>query len=129
LMGKVNAESGYIGDVSFGPNQLRIHNIAGSRQFYSGGFYWDVTYEFDVDPNSEAGFRDVLDQGTYYLDSSGDRINFTDDDGELSERTRKLDGDGGPLPVGSSPVFLTYRTRSLFLTSELGIFTTSATPI
>jgi len=81
LIGSVNAESGYIGDVSFGPNQLRIHNIGGSRQHYWGGFYWDVTYEFDVDPNSEAGFRDVLDQGTYYLDSSGDRINFTDDDG------------------------------------------------
>jgi hypothetical protein len=102
---KVN-ESNWNG---YAPGTVKILPIT-SEMEYSGvcGFYYVVQYEFEI--NSDGWKKRILDQGLRVLDSgTGNQKLAHDENGQPATSPVLLDGNGGQLEVGDSPVYLEYQ--------------------
>lgn len=113
IVGCVNTDYCTIAGLSVAPGECLFKNGRAERRTHktTGLYYWNTSYEFEfraLNAWDLGGFyRDVLDHGTYYLDADGNIQPFKEG-GELASRPHNLDGFGGPLGSGLSPVFLTY---------------------
>lgn len=89
--------------------QALCTNIAGSEAWYEGQRYYEVRYEFHL---REDGFaKRVVDRGMMKLAASGSALCYeviTDDNGNPVSEPVLLDGSGGVLACGGTPVYLTY---------------------
>lgn len=84
--------------------------------------YWYHTYVFVFHPQTWQMF--MLDAGNYYEDPELGRVEFTtDDNAGIPAQPRKglLNGQGGALPKGDTPIFLAKRVRAELDFSLLGI--------
>lgn len=112
--GKCNA-SGFMGassgQVQFIPKQA----VFTPDEEY--GDYWEVSYEFVFDPDGHDKVK-LLDQGFNKLDGNN-KVQILDDNDEPVADPRLLDGAGGELPDGSSPVFLEFEVIELL---DFGVF-------
>lgn len=115
--------------LGFGPGRAKCQAITASQQFENGIEYFAVVYEF-------AGRREgwqisVVDFGEHYLDGDEKRqattpvhdsttdANFIDD--AVPGHGVPLDGAGGRLGRGESPVFLDFRVYDETDFNDLGI--------
>jgi len=116
--GRVNSNYGMVLGIIIAPGQALMRSISSRRETYAGIYYYKVTYEIEFD---QGGFvREVLDQGTYYLDGSGNKQMFRDG-GELADRPHNLNGFGGQLVSPASPVYIPFDTKYSFDFSLLGL--------
>jgi hypothetical protein len=109
-VGKVNSNYGYVCGILVAPGQALLRNISSRRRRYQDTYYYEVTYDIEFD--SEGFVREVLDQGTFYLDG-GNKVMFRDG-GELADRPHNLDGSGGALSPSGDPVYLEFDTKDSF---------------
>ena len=118
--GRVNSDSVSILGLPITAGQGLVHEVTGERRYRNGTTYWEVTYQIEFNPDTFSVY--LLDQGTYYLDSAGDRVVFRDEE-ELADRPKNLDGSGGELgdASGDDPVYLEYFTREMFAFSAMGL--------
>lgn len=71
------------------------------------GFYFVVSYEFEINPDGWK--RKVLDQGLRTLDPDTDKVAaILDDKGQPVSSPVLLDGNGGKLASGDDPVFMEF---------------------
>jgi len=108
-MNSVNADYFTLAGYPVGPGYALMRNLGANRAWWRGIAYSEVTYEIEL--NSDTWITQVLDQGTYYLDKKGNQRLFRTE-GEPSDRPHNLNGSGGQLPSGSSPVFLGFITKT-----------------
>jgi hypothetical protein len=106
-VGCVNSDSTTIAGLSVTAGQALMKSLRATRKPYQNatGYYWEISYQFLF--KAETWEAEVLDQGTYYLDSAGTRHLF-EVDGELSQRPHNLDGSGGELGSGADAVYLSF---------------------
>jgi hypothetical protein len=103
-------------DTWFGlfPGQAKCAGISASRKYEKGEFHWRVVYEFELLPAEDATTAGVawakrlLDQGWYKLGASGKKEQIVDKYSKPLSAPRLLDGAGGELAIGGTPVFRTF---------------------
>lgn len=117
-IGKVNSDYTTICGLPITPGKALCRNFAGTAIHTNEWNYFRVEYELEFNVNTFS--REVLDHGTYYYDSSGNKQVFRDG-GEQSTRPHLLNGAGGMLPDGSPPVYLEYFTRKQIAFAALGL--------
>lgn len=89
------------------PGTVKCADIAADLVFNPDiGWFYSVSYDFEYNPDGWE--KRILDQGMKYLDASGNKSPVTEA-GKPASSPVLLDGDGGILPVGADPVFLTYK--------------------
>ena len=140
ILGSVNDASVPVagGSISFAPYCSIFKNFT-SEAVYTADWdvwYYRVTFEFEntaplpingiqksaTDP-AQSGYlyshqRAILDQGTYYKDSGGNKQVFRVA-GETTQQPGNLDGSGGMLAENGTPVFLIYQTRPVLSWSAI----------
>lgn len=98
---KLNAALFY----DYAPGTVKCGFITGQRLWHAAiGFYYKVRYPFDV--NEDGWDRTILDQGYRYLSGSQRKQILVD--GSPATSPVPLDGAGGQLAVGGTPVGLAF---------------------
>ena len=107
------------------PGQAKLCNIAAKRHYENDVFYWETTYEFHVRPllsNFAPGWTlSLLDQGFEYINANGARQLILDDKGRPVTKAWPLDGNGGKLAVGGSPVYKQWTIYNQLPFADLGL--------
>ena len=93
------------------PGTVKVANISATWLNNPDiGWYWEVTYEFNMD---EDGWnKPVLDAGTYERDTDGELVAINHKGVPASE-PQLLDGSGHKLPEGGTPNYLDCKTYQL----------------
>jgi hypothetical protein len=105
----VNSDTCTICGLTVSPRQAHIILWSGDSAERNGIPFWTVTYEFEFNP--ETWDETALDLGLYQLTG----LAFPNDkkkcirNGESAVEPQLLDGTGYQLPVGGTPVFLSWR--------------------
>lgn len=119
----INLAAVTVAGVSIGPLEGKMVDIGMTKRWMEDGTkYFEVTYTIEVDRRGHV--RQVLDTGYYTQESNGDYKKIVDKDGELISEPVKLDGSGGALAAGGSPVYLGYITSFPKSWSALNLPTT-----
>lgn len=106
----VNVPATTIGQVNVGERQARIMEIGSDQDTFEDIVYHKVTIRVEMRPL--VWDREVLDQGIFGLDGSGNLVRLATDDGEEVTEPLLLNGSGEKLdPQTSTPVFLTFKTK------------------
>ncbi len=87
----VNFESFY----GYTPLTVKVAAINYRRAFENGIYYWSVTYEFHVNPDT--WLTKVLDQGTVTLNATGKPVAIVDVNGQRITTPQLLNGEGKRL--------------------------------
>jgi hypothetical protein len=77
------------------------------HQAVPGGFYWKTTYPFSL--NRDGWNKSILDQGLRRLEGTPAQRKQIAVDGQLATSPVLLDGSGGVLAPGGTPVFRSYQ--------------------
>lgn len=122
FVGKTNSDTVDIEGTNWFPDRVLCRDYSADYLVRNGTDYYAVTQEFEF--QSGGWGREIIDQGTYYRDASGNKHLFKDA-GEKSAVVGNLNGSGRKLPAGNNAVFLTYATREqrTFTPLDLGNLT------
>lgn len=83
----------------------KMEDIQAAQAIEGQFIFWRVTYKVEFAPAGQTFIRQVLDQGTFYLDASGKKATFIDDRGRPVGKGL-LDGAGGKLGTSADPWYL-----------------------
>lgn len=86
------------------PGTAKVMSFSAVKQFENAVTYWKTSCTIAFNEDTWAKY--LLDEGTYYLADDGKRKKFRDKDGHFI--TSLLDGSGGALADGDTPVFIAY---------------------
>lgn len=121
----------------FAPGRVRCMGIKAKRAFEAGFFHWPTTYTFQIrvqldedeqNPNDPEASKNawaykVVDRGYMVLDDDSEPIHMRDRrTGQPLATPALLDGDGGRLPAGEEPVYLTIHLFPQRDFNALGLF-------
>lgn len=121
-VGKCNSDTFNIDGTNWSAGVVKCTDYSAQYLERNGTDYWAVTLAFEF--QSGGWDRDIIDQGTYYKDGSGNKHLFKDA-GEKSPVVKNLNGSGGALADDTAAEFLTYTTKTerTFSPLDLGSLT------
>lgn len=101
---RINEDSWY----GFEPGTVKAGEFPGELRFNAEcGFYYEVSYEFEIQP--DGWVKKLLDQGMRTLNAtSGKLANVLDEKGHQVSSPVLLDGSGQKLASGADPVILEF---------------------